>query len=412
MNAKDTVKNYFKENYDEIQSSITKLVTEMVKEKTVNVLTARLPEHPYLKVRGDEYLVGDIVKRELDATSIPYNEYSLIKERPNIIGSLGNKSNGKSLFMAAHMDVVPAGDGWDSDPFTVVEKDGKLYGRGTSDNKGQLASILVAAQILKKLGLDKELNGELQIAALSDEEQTGEDGIEYGIDYLLENKFINPTYSVIPDIGDYMRGIDVAEKGRAQLKVTSIGRQAHGSTPEKGINAINMMAEFITQLKDIKFEYEEHPLLGHPSINIGVINGGAAANIVPGSCTLSVDIRVVPGQEKEQILQKVQSLCDKVENANFKVEVISWSQPHGIDPDNDLVKAIQKSGQEILGFTPVPIGLGGGTFAKGLCLSGSLAVGWGIGCDDTFHVANEYIELQQLMDFSLLTCMLAFDLLS
>ena len=412
MSTKDTIKNYFKENQKEIQASITKLVTEMVKEKTVNILNEKLPEHPYLKVRGEEYRVGDIVKRELDNTNIPYAEYALMKERPNIIGKLGKSENGKSLFMAAHMDVVPAGDGWASDPFEVVERDGKLYGRGTSDNKGQLASILVAAQIMKKLGLDSELKGELQIAALSDEEETGEDGVEYGIHYLLENNFVNPTYSVIPDIGMYMKGIDVAEKGRTQVKITSTGRQAHGSTPEKGINAVNMMAELLIHLKDIKFEYNVHPILGHPSINVGYIQGGAAANIVPGSCYISIDIRTVPGMTQDGLIKQLQSYCNKVENGKFTIEVVGSSEPHGIDPNNELVKAIQKNGEEILGFKPEPIGLGGGTFAKGLCLSGSLAVGWGIGNEDTFHVADEYIEIQQLMDFALLTCLLAVDLLS
>ena len=412
MSTKDTIKNYFTEHSKEIQSSITKLVCEMVKEKTVNVLNEKLVEHPYLKVRGDEYLVGDIVKRELDKTAIPYEEYAVIKERPNIIGKLGQNVNGKSLFMAAHMDVVPAGDGWSSDPFEVVEKDGKLYGRGTSDNKGQLASILVAAQIMKELGLDNELKGELQIAALSDEEETGEDGVEYGIDYLLENNYVNPTYSVIPDIGEYMKGIDVAEKGRTQIKVTSTGKQAHGSTPEKGINAIIMMSDLISYLKNIKFDYEEHPILGHPSINIGVIQGGAAANIVPGSCNISIDIRTVPGMTVDGLIKLVQGYCDKVKDGNFAIEVVGTSEPHGIDPDNELVKAIQKNGEEVLGFKPEPIGLGGGTFAKGLCLNGSLAVGWGIGNADTFHVADEYIEIQQLMDFALLTCLLTVDLLT
>ena len=92
-------------------------------------------------------------------------------------------------------------------------------------------------------------------------------------------------------------------------------------------------------------------------------------------------------------------------------EVVGSSKPHGIDPDNELVRTIQKNGEDILGFKPEPFGLGGGTFAKGLCFSGSLAVGWGIGCEDTFHVADEYIEIKQLMDFSLLTCLLAIDLL-
>ncbi|MCP4181322.1 MAG: M20 family metallopeptidase [bacterium] len=412
MDKRELVNQYFSEHKDQIQEKIINLTTEMVAEKTVNVQTSQLSEHPYLKTRGEEYKVAKIVKNEFDKVGIAYDEYSRISERPNVIGRMGKNNSGISLFMAGHMDVVPAGDGWDSDPYKVIQKDGKLYGRGTSDNKGQIASILAAAAILKELELDKDLNGELQIAALSDEECCDPDGIDYGVHYLLEEKLINPTYAIIPDIGEYMRSIDVAEKGGIKLQVTATGRQAHGSTPEKGINAINMMAEFIHNFQDFELKHTEHPLLGHPTVNVGVINGGAASNIVPGSCYVHIDMRTVPGVTLEQIEKEVKKYCDLVKNGNFKIEFLSVSEPHSIDPDNDLVKLIQKHGEPILGFKPVPIGLGGGTFAKGLCLHGCKAVGWGIGNEDTMHVANEYIEIDQLMDFAQLTCLLALDLLS
>ena len=411
MNNKQIVRKYFKENAQSIREEIIELVTRFVKEKTVNVPTDQLTKHPYLKFRGEEYKVAEIVKEKMEEYKIPYNEYSKMKERPNVIGYLGNKSTDKSLMMPAHMDVVPAGDGWDTDPYEVTLKDEKLYGRGTSDNKGQLASILVASKIMKELGLDKELNGELQIAALSDEEAGDPDGIDYGVGYLLEEKIINPTYAIIPDIGEYMKSIDVAEKGRTCIEITAIGKQAHGSTPERGINAIYMMSSLIEELKNMKFEYEVHPVLEHPSMNIGMINGGAAVNIVPGKCSILVDIRTVPGMTVDKLLSQFQKCTDKVKDGKFEMDVIDTSEPHGIDPNNIVVDAIKENAKEVLGFEPVPIGMGGGTYAKGLCLNGTIAVGWGIGNDETFHVANEYIEIEQLMSFAELTCLLALDLL-
>lgn len=410
MSIHEKIKQYFNNNYEDIKTEVIELVKEFVKEKTVNVPSSQLSSFPFLKNRGEEYKVAEKVKEKLNEYNVNYDEYARIKERPNIIARLGRNSSKKLLF-AAHMDVVPAGDNWDTSPYEVVEKEGKLYGRGTSDNKGQLASIIVASKILKSLGLDKELNGELEIAALADEEAKDPDGIDYGIGYLLDNEYINPDYSVIPDIGQYMKNIDVAEKGRTSIKIKSIGKQAHGSTPHKGINAINKMSEAIQRIKNIKLDYQEHPLLNAPTLNIGIISGGAAANIVPGTCELYLDMRTVPGMTQESIKQDLQNAFKDIENGNFEISFESWKPPHAIKTDNYLVKSIQKLAPDILGFTPQPIGMGGGTYAKILSQHGTLAVGWGIGNEDTFHVANEYIEIDQLMDFSLLTCLLAVEIL-
>ncbi|BBB33333.1 succinyl-diaminopimelate desuccinylase [Thermotomaculum hydrothermale] len=410
MDEKAKIKAYFKENEGKIRDKIVSLVREMVKEKTVNVVSEKLSEHPYLKFRGEEYRVGNIVKREFEEHNIPYDEFARMEGRPNIIGKIGKDKNGKRLFMAAHMDIVPAGDGWDTDPFEVVEKDGKLYGRGTLDNKGPLASIIVAGEVLKELGI--ELEGELQLAALSDEEAEDPDGIDYGIGYLLEEKLINPTFAIIPDIGENMERIDIAEKGRTVFKVTAHGKQAHGSTPEKGINAVYMMAKMVCEIEKLKFDYTVHPVLGDPTLNLGEIHGGAAANIVPGQCEILLDIRTVPGMTKEQVIKKLEECAAKVEGGKFTIECMSWNEPHAVDPDNDLVKAIQINTKEVLGFEPEPFGMGGGTFAKTLNIYGVTAVGWGPGDDEAFHVANEYVEIKQLIDFALLTCLVAIDLLN
>ncbi len=408
---KDKIKNYFKENYKSIEKEIIDLTCEMVREKTINVISEKLSEFPFLKFRGEEYRVGNIVKRELDKWNIPYEEHSKMEGRPNIIGKVGQNKSGKRLLMAAHMDVVPAGDGWDTDPFEPVIKDGFIYGRGVLDDKGPLASIMVAAKLLKQVLGDDALSGEFQMAALSDEEAEDPDGIDYGVKFLVDENLLNATFAIIPDIGENMKRIDIAEKGRAVFKITSIGKQAHGSTPERGINAIYKMAHLIEKIENLKFKYEVSPTLGHPTLNLGEIHGGAAPNIVPGDCYIYLDIRSVPGMTKEYILETFNKLADETDG-EFKVELLSWNEPHEISPDNDLVKSIKENGKEILGFEPEPFGMGGGTFAKTLNLAGITSVGWGPGDDEAYHVANEYVEIKQLVDFALMTCLISIDLLS
>ncbi len=412
MEAKQRVNEYFQAHYDELKQKLIELVREVVKEKTVNVVSEKLPEHPYLKFRGEEYRVAAVIQRELNALDIPFKTFARQEGRPNLIGYLGKNENGKRLLMPGHMDIVPAGEGWDSDPFSVTEKDGKLIGRGVLDNKGPLVAILIAAEILQKTGVASQLPGQLQIAALSDEEAADPDGIDYGIKYLLEEKLINPTFAIIPDIGENMEKIDVAEKGRTVFKITAFGKQAHGATPERGINAVYMMAKLVNQLEILKFDYEIHPMLGHPSLNLGEIHGGAAPNIVPGTCVIYIDIRTVPGITKDKVISQLTQCTEKVEQGNFKIEVMSWNDPHGCDPENRVVKAIQENAIEMLGFKPVPFGMGGGTYAKSLNLNGIIAVGWGPGDDNAFHVANESVEIKQLIDFAHMTALVAIDLLA
>lgn len=410
MTEKKKIVEYFERNRDLIEKKIKDLVARMVKEPTVNVPTDKLANFPFLRHRGEEYRVADIVKQEFENNGIPFEEFSRMPERPNIVATIG-KGNQRSLLMPAHMDIVPPGDGWNTDPYLVIEKDGNLYGRGVLDNKGPLASIIVAAEILKELKIDEIMSGSLIVAALSDEEATDPDSVDYGIGYLLEEGLISPIFAIVPDIGENMKNIDIAEKGRMVVRITSYGRQAHGSTPELGVNAIFPLAKLITAIEDISLDYIEHPVLRKPSINLGEIRGGDAVNIVPGKCTIDIDIRTVPGMTRKSVEDKFWEKMEKI-TGEFVLEILQWTGPHAIEPDNELVRIIKSNSLEILNHQVQTFGTGGSTFAKTLNLHGVTAVGWGPGDDEAFHQANEFVEIKQLIDFSLLTCLVAIDLLS
>jgi succinyl-diaminopimelate desuccinylase len=408
---KEGVKKYFRDNRDTIRSEMLALLKEMVAQKTVNVPSSKLANFEYLTIRGEEWRVGDIVEREFKNWNIRYDVFARMKGRPNVIGYVGRgEPDANKLFMACHMDIVPPGTGWNTDPFDMIEKDGVVYGRGVLDNKGPLVSSMFAAKVMKQVIGDDNLNGEFQISGMSDEEAGDPDGIDYGVHYLMDENLISPTFAIIPDIGENMQKIDVAEKGRLVLTVRANGVQAHGSTPDLGVNAINKLAKFLVLLDKYTLQHETDPILGHCTVNVGEIHGGTAANNVPNECSVDIDIRLVPGQTPEGIREELKELSRHIAD-DFEFSFGNSTMPHAIDPDNVLVKSIQKNAGEF-GLDPVPFGLGGGTFAKGMNEHGILAVAFGPGDDTAFHVANEYLPVEQLLTFAELTCMVAIDLVA
>jgi len=403
---KEKLKSYYGANFQTISNEVVRILTDLVKEKTVNVPKKDLSKYSYLEVPGQESKAAAVVTRELDKIGIKYKVHEQQKGRANVLGYYGDGPT--SLLVGAHMDVVPPGDGWSSDPFTTYVKDGLIYGRGVIDNKGPLAATIVALKILKEQGV--ELKGSLIMGAIASEEFREPGEMDPGLEYLMKNNLLKPTYAIIPDIGENMKKIDIAEKGRLQMTVTSYGKQAHGSTPERGVNAVIMMGHYLTKLQNLNMKFKHHHYLVKPSLNVGIIQGGSASNIVPAECEVTLDIRFLPGQTPEGIVEELKEISKNVEG-KFEFKIQTYTLPHEVDPDNILVKALQKNSQDILGQKAEPFGMGGGTFAKGFNLAGITAVGFGPGDDNAFHIANEYIEIRQLVQFAQLISATAIDIL-
>src|SRR5262249_5852230 len=157
--------------------------------------------------------------------------------------------------------------------------------------------------ILKKY--EEFVDGEFVFGAVGDEEV----GVGVGIEYLIEQKLIDCTDAVIPDIAGEMREINVAEKGRVLLKVRAFGKQAHAMNPAKGVNAIHAMSRFLLALEQVELRHRTHPILGGPTINTGLITGGIAPNAVASDCEVTLDIRYVPSQTPAGIRDEIQALA-------------------------------------------------------------------------------------------------------
>jgi len=314
--------------------------------------------------------------------------------RRNVIGCVGE--GGKGLFVAGHLDVVPAGDGWTVPPFEATVRDGRVYGRGTGDNKGPTAAVLMAARCVKECFTPA---GTFYPAAVADEER----GSEHGIESLLNEGRITADAAIIPDIGGSMRKIDVAEKGQLVVEIVSHGKQAHGSRPELGVNAIWNLIAGLSRLRERGLPEAAHALMGPATHNLGLIEGGVATNVVPARATARLDIRWLPDHTPEGLLEWIGALLREVESevaeARFEVVEVGRMPTTEVAEDHELVTLIQGVTRDVGGFEAETMGMGGITVAKQFNLHGIAAVGWGPGENQYFHMADESVRLDELVEF-------------
>jgi acetylornithine deacetylase/succinyl-diaminopimelate desuccinylase family protein len=388
--VKEHILSYIQDHKEEI----VRLSTELIGANTVNP-------------PGNEYLAVDIIKKYFSTHSIRYETFEKVAGRTNIIGYIGKGS--PTLLVACHLDVVPAGDGWDTDPFKSVVKDGRIFGRGANDNKGQMAPMLVLAKLLKEN--ESTLNGSLMLIGAADEEK----GSRLGLEYLLDECGITADFAIIPDVANNMKIIDVGEKGTLFLNITSYGKQSHGSTPEKGINAVWNMIELLNQVKELKRKCTTHELFTPPTLNLGTISGGTVHNIVPAKCDAKLDIRYLPGETEKDILDNIYKIIASIKKHNptarFDITIDAHLPPTQVPADNPLVSLISKHTESILGTKPIPTGFSGVTVCKQLVEKGIMAVGFGPGDEDQAHVANESIAIQELLDFGKIMGLVILDIL-
>ncbi|ENE9466669.1 TPA: acetylornithine deacetylase [Yersinia enterocolitica] len=216
----------------------------------------------------------------------------------NLLASIGENSVGKKssgegsggLLLAGHTDTVPYDEGrWTRDPFTLTEHDNKLYGLGTADMKGFFAFILDAVRDIDASTLSKPL----YILATADEETT-----MAGARYFAAATQLRPDFAIIgePTSLQPVR----AHKGHISNAIRITGQSGHSSDPARGVNAIDLMHESITELMKLRTTLQErynNPAFAipYPTMNFGHINGGDAANRICACCELHMDIRPLPG---------------------------------------------------------------------------------------------------------------------
>ncbi len=326
------------------------------------------------------------------------------KIRPNMVLTIPGKADDFSIWVMAHMDVVPPGDlkSWKTDPWKVVydEKSDKLFGRGVEDNQQGLVSAVFAALALKDEKVVPEHT--VKILFMADEEF----GSEFGVKYLLREHrelFKKEDLILIPDGGDSKgETIEIAEKNILWLRLHTVGVQSHGSMPQKGRNAHLAAAELALRLNDLEnFFGEQDELFTPPCSTFQPTKKEAnveTVNIIPGDDVFYMDCRILPRYSLDTVRKEVQKRVHEVEKKyGVKIEVseMQASESPATSKDAPVVKKLAAAIKAAHGIDAKLVGIGGGTVGAEFRSLGYNAAIWST-LDEVCHQPNEYCYVKNI----------------
>lgn len=324
-------------------------------------------------------------------------------KRPNLVVTIPGASDSGRLWIMSHLDVVPEGDRsmWKTDPYKVVHKDGRLYGRGVEDNhQGLVSSVLAALALLENKLIPTHT---VKLLFVADEEF----GSKYGIQYLLANHdlFRKDDLVVIPD-GGSATGVDIeiAEKNILWLKILTKGKQCHGSTPDEGANAFLAACDLALRVHELeKTVFTARDPLFHPdrtTISPTMKESNVPnVNTIPGDDVFCFDMRILPQYPVARVLAEVDRVIGEVEKAHgvkISHEILQSNESKATSASAPLIGDLAKAVKEVYKVDARAIGIGGGTVGAYLRNAGLDCVVWSR-LDETAHQPNENAKIENIL---------------
>ncbi len=337
-----------------------------------------------------ELAAARVISEEFERCGIKTDIDVWDDNRANILAHINSEKLKPALLFVGHLDVIPTGSqNWQFPPFDAVEQDDKIFGRGTTDMKGGLASLVTA--IREVLNSGTKLKGDIIVLACAGEEIDSCGAIRF----MEQHKDKLPPLAgiIVPEPTDF--DIITAHHGIFWLEITTHGKSAHGSSPGLGRNAITMMKNVLDELEDYKPKFKPHRLLKNCSISINTIAGGHAVNVVPDRCTIQIDIRTLPYQDHEQIIDDFKKIFRKIKNKNrnFSADISVIRVVPALETDHDceftktFCSAVGCSKTKPIGFCT-----DGPFFAP---LAAPIII-FGPGKPQLCHKPDEYIDIPDL----------------
>ncbi|MGX2961643.1 M20 family metallopeptidase [Peribacillus sp. JNUCC 23] len=328
-------------------------------------LCSALIQIPSENPPGDSTEISQFITDYLTKFDIAVDRHESADKMYNLISTIGKQDQGKNLIFCGHTDVVPAGDRskWDFDPFCGEIKDGWMLGRGASDMKAGLSGLIFATTLLKRMNI--ELPGQLSLVIVPDEETGG----EFGVPWLLEKGLVKGDGCLIAEPSS-PRNPTIGQKGSYWFELEVYGQPGHGSlSPLAGPNAISDMVKALLEIQkvwDIQIELPEEvkPLIevSHRymreveterlqyidvferiTCNIGTIEGGTKANVIPESCKVQVDCRLPFGITQQEVTS---FLTEKLDALGIQYELRRFgfrSEANFTDANDPVCKAITEN---------------------------------------------------------------------
>ena len=357
-----------------------------------------------------ESQVAGLDRPALDAVRI--EELEVLPGRRNLMVTVPGLSDEPRLVFICHMDTVTLGDGWDADiaPLGAVVRDGKLYGRGACDMKGGLACAVAAFfSLLDEAAAKGSFPRRAFALLLSVDEEDFMRGIEAAISAGLvgADEWVVDTE---PTDGQ----VQVAHKGRTWFEVTMTGQTAHASQPWKGADAVAAMAEVVCELRRWCAELPEHHELGRSTVTFGQIEGGYRPYVVPDSCRLWIDMRLVPpastGSARAAVEAAIARAEERVPGNRGSYKITGDRQPIERDPGSPLLAALLSAAEEE--GTPAEVGFFTGytdtAVIAGTC-GNKNCMSYGPGSLALAHKPNEYVPRADVLRVQRVLTRLALD---
>lgn len=300
-------------------------------------------------------LCAGFIKGWFEARDIPTRQLT-VRDLPIVVAEVGPPELPPIVFHG-HIDVVPARPG----QFDPVLDGDRLYGRGSYDMKGAAAAMMLALADLRE-----QEDVRVVLALVPDEETTEEH--DRGTGVLVEAGYAG-QFAITGEPTDMLIG--VAAKGVLAMRIEIAGRAAHSSTPWKGDNAIVKAIAVFRAIEALPFSQQSSDLFDRPSINLGRIIGGDALNKVPDTCLIDVDIRYLPEQDPDEILEQIATVPDTDVVSTFR-----WP-PVDVDPSSPFVRALGDAARPNHADEVTSIGRDGASDAVAFIRAGTPAVEFG-----------------------------------
>jgi acetylornithine deacetylase len=270
--------------------------------------------------------------------------------RVSVVGRLPGRGGGRSLMLNAHLDTVGV-EGMEA-PFAARIEDGRLYGRGAYDMKGSLAACLTAVHALVESGA--KLDGDLLIAAVADEEYASLGTSDILARYRVDGAIVTEPTEL---------GVCLAHKGFVWVEVETLGRAAHGSRYEEGIDANLRMGRFLARLEELERDLRARPphrLVGPPSLHAATLHGGTGLSTYAERCVLRIERRTVPGETQAIVEAEIAAILDRLRAEDPGLRIASTTifvrDPFEANLTSPIARAVESAVGEVLGRAPAKIG--------------------------------------------------------
>jgi succinyl-diaminopimelate desuccinylase len=407
---------------DSIESELIDFACQIIRIPTVNPPGLHYPE--CAKAIGD---MMEQIGMEVEMVDVPDDRLAELAPtgemmpRVNVIGRLPGAKKRPLLHFSGHYDVVPAGTGWTTDPFGAVIKNGKIYGRGASDQKSGIVSQIFAIYALKKAGIT--LEGTLLSSATPDEETGGFAGLGYLVEQGVISKH-NTDYFVITECLDVDK-ICLGHRGTLWFEIETKGKQSHGSMPSEGVNAIIHMQHVLNAIENViqpqLTQESKYPVMPEAcrksTLTVTTMKAGNKINTVPNSCTATFDWRLIPEQSTEwatnELEKMIETLSTTVPNFDSELRLLMKVDPTLVPNDTKVVEAFLDSAESIIGVKPEFSISPGSDDQKFVVQEAGIqqCIVYGPGPLKMAHKSDEYVAIEDLMTAAKVMAVAAVELL-